>query len=49
MADAAFLVAFDGLSRQQRGLFEGVTAGALLGAIARVSRTAHYVSYGSTS
>lgn len=43
---AAFRAAFDELSRQQRELFRWITAGAALGAIAKVSWTLHVMSNG---
>lgn len=44
---AAFVAAFDELSRQQRELFRWITAAGLLGAAAKVSWTAHFVAHGA--
>jgi len=42
----AFLTAFDELSLQQRELFQWLTVGAALGAVAKASWTLHIVSHG---
>ncbi len=44
---AAFVTAFDELSRQQRELFRWITAGAVLGAVAKISWTLHFIADGS--
>lgn len=43
---AAFLTAFDGLSLEQRELFQWIITGAVLGAMAKVSWTLHLISNG---